>query len=158
MCQRPLQRHGSRPRGYLKQGQKEICQVERFYCPACHRHFTRLPPNLLPYKRYNANEIEAALQHLTTGGRMSGAPGGAEESTLRRWLKEFQGKIRDWAGQLEAILYRLQQRLASLTRLPLNPFQRLQAMLDEYPILPNCWTLLVKALYWLQKSPPHCLG
>jgi hypothetical protein len=132
--------------------------VDRFYCSGCHKCFTRLPSFLLPYKRYIADEIEAALQHLTSGGSLDKAPGGAEESTLRRWLKEFQGKIRDWAGQLESILWRLKQRIASLTRLPLNPFQRLKFVLSEYSALPSHWTLLVKALYWLQKSHPRCLG
>lgn len=132
--------------------------MERFYCPDCHKCFTRLPSYLLPYKRYTADEIETVLQHLAAGGTFAHATGEADERTLRRWLKEFQGKIRDWAGQLESILFRLKQRIASVIRLPLNPFHRLQSVLIEYSELPSHWTLLVKALYWLQKSHPHCLG
>jgi hypothetical protein len=66
--------------------------------------------------------------------------------------------MRDWAGQLEAVLWQLKQRIASIIRLSLNPLHRLQAVLSEYASLPSHWTLLVKALYWLQKSHPHCLG
>jgi hypothetical protein len=153
-----LQRHGSRPRSYIRLGQKQFCQVDRFFCPDCHKYFTRLPPFLLPYKRYTADEIESALQYLADGGSLSRTPGEADESTLRIWLKEFRGKMRDWTGQLESILLRLKQRIASVIRLPLNPFHRLQSILAEYPILPSHWTLLVKALHWLQKSYPHCLG
>jgi hypothetical protein len=132
--------------------------VERFYCPACHKSFSLLPSFLLPCKRYTASEIEAVLRHLAAGGSFSQAPGEADESTLRRWWKVFGGKIRDWSGQLEAILLRLKQPIASLTRLALNPFDRLQSVLSAYPELPSQWTLLVKTLYWLQKSHPHCLG
>ena len=112
----------------------------------------------MPFKRYSADEIEAALLYLAAGGPLAQAPGEADESTLRRWLKEFGGKMRDWAGQLEAVLLRLKQQITSVIRLPLNPLLRLQAVLDEYASLPSHWTLLVKALYWLQKSHPHCLG
>lgn len=73
-------------------------------------------------------------------------------------MKEFRGKMQDWAGELESILLRLKQHVASFTRLPLNPLHHLQSILAEYPVLPSHWTLLVKTLYWLQKSPPHCLG
>ncbi len=158
MCQKPLQRYGSRKRSYIHLGQKQFCQVERFYCPDCNRYFTRLPPFLLPFKRYTVDEIETALQHLEAGGTLAQSPGEADESTLRRWLKEFRGKIRDWAGQLESILFHLKQGIAGVIRLPLNPLQRLQSILAEYPVLPSPWTLLVKTLYWLQKSHPHCLG
>jgi hypothetical protein len=153
-----LQRHGTRLRVYLYLGQKQYCQVERFYCPDCHQTFTRLPAYLLPFKRYTADEIEAALQHLAAGGAFAQSPGDADERTLRRWMIEFRVKMQDWAGRLEAILLRLRQRLISLTGIVVNPFHRLQSVLSEYPGLPAQWTLLVKALWWLQKSHPHCLG
>lgn len=98
------------------------------------------------------------LHHLFKGGHLSDAPCGADESTLQRWWQEFSLKIRDWAGRLEAGLFRLFQRLESLTRLPVNPWQRLQQVVEAFAPLPSHWTLLVKALYWLQKSHPHCLG
>jgi len=132
--------------------------VSRFYCPVCQKAFTRLPAFLLPGKRYTAAEIEAVLRHLLAGHPLSQAPGEADESTLRRWLKEYRAKIQAWSGQLEAILWQLQQRLRRLTGLAVDPLQRLQSVLLEYPELPSHWTLLVKALYWLQKSHPRCLG
>jgi hypothetical protein len=153
-----LQRHGTRLRVYFSLGQKQYCQVERFYCPDCRQTFTRLPVYLIPYKRYSADEIEAALQHLAAGGTLAQSPGEADECTLRRWMKEFRVKMRDWAGRLEGLLLRLRQQLISLTGIMVNPFLRLQAVLSEYPGLPSHWTLLVKALHWLQKSHPHCLG
>jgi hypothetical protein len=157
-CLGYLHRHGSCSRQYISQGQKQYCQVERFYCPACYKSFTRLPPFLLPFKRYTADEIEMALQHLADGGTLAQAPGEADERTLRRWWQEFRPKVQDWTGQLEAILFHLRQRVSNLTRLAVNPLGRLKAILDKYAGLPSHWTLLVKALYWLQKSHPHCLG
>jgi hypothetical protein len=132
--------------------------VNRFNCPACHKCFTQLPPFLLPYKRYSADDIEIALRHQESGRTYKQAPGEVDERTLQRWKKEFQVKMRDWAGNLEAVLFQLRQQLSSLTRVALNPLQRLQSILSEYAGLPSHWTLLVKALYWLQKSHPRCLG
>jgi hypothetical protein len=113
---------------------------------------------LLPFKRYSADEIEAGLQYLEAGGSFSQAPGEVDERTLRRWWREFSPKVQDWAGQLEAILFHLRQRVSSLIGVAVNPICRLQAVLAKYADLPSHWTLLVKALYWLQKSHPHCLG
>jgi hypothetical protein len=113
---------------------------------------------LLPFKRYSANEIEASLHYLEGGGSLAQAPGEADERTLQRWKKEFQVTMQDWAGQLEAVLWQLKQRISSIIRLSLKPFHRLQAALSEYAELPSDWTLLVKTLYWLQKAHPRCLG
>jgi hypothetical protein len=127
-------------------------------CAACRQCFTLLPHWLLPFKRYTATEIEAVLRHVFKGHHLADAPSGAEESTLRRWWREFRPQIRDWGGLLEARLWRLYQRLESLIRLPVNPLQRLQKVVETLPALPAHWTLLVKTLWWLQKSHPHCLG
>jgi len=77
-------------------------RVWRFRCTACGKTFTRLPSFLLPFKHYVVKEIEGVMRHLCDGGKLSQAPSAAEESTLRRWWKEYSVKMQEWAGLLES--------------------------------------------------------
>ena len=77
----------------------------RFRCADCGKTFTRLPPFLFPFKHYMVKEIEGVMRHLCDGGQLSQAPSAAEESTLRRWWKEYRAKMQEWAGLLESRTY-----------------------------------------------------
>jgi hypothetical protein len=62
---------------------------------------------MLPHKHYSAIEIEEVLREEETKEERSIGPPNrfecqAEESTLRRWRKEFPEKIRQIASKLEA--------------------------------------------------------
>lgn len=152
-----MHKHGSRPRSFIDDGVKNWCRVWRFRCPACRKTFTRLPPFLLPFKRYIASEIEAVLGPVCGSGGSSRAPPAAEESTLRRWWNEYRRKADQWAGLLESRVYELSSQASSLVQLPTDPLRRLEKALSRLPTLPSRWSVLVKALHWVLSLHPLCV-
>lgn len=146
--------HGFRSRQARATGlEKQQRQAHRFFCPGCKKTFTCLPSHLIPFKQYVAPEIEGALWHMLEGGKVSDAPSGAAESTLRRWRDEFSSKMQEWAGLLEAIIFSLSGRISGFVR-DCHPLKRLEEVLSRLPALPSRWTAMVKALWWLKKSHP----
>jgi Domain of unknown function (DUF6431) len=121
-------------------------------CITCRKTFTRLPHFLLPFKRYPASEIEAVLRHLFSGGKLIKSPSGADESTLRRWWKEFSSKLEGWAGLLE-VMSQLSAQTSGIFCY-LHPLRRLEEVLSRLPALPSHWTVMVKTLWWLSTSHP----
>ena len=138
-------------------GEKKWCRVRRFSCMCCHKTFSRLPNFLLPYKHYVTQEIEQAL--LAPEGVASCAliSSSAEESTLRRWRKEYHYKMQHWAGILEAKAQEWFQQYQSLLDLSVQPLQRLRQARSLLPELPHRWPLLTQAIHWLSPSHPLCL-
>ena len=157
-CGGKVHKHGTRLRSYKIGDIKKWCRVWRFCCRKCGKTFTRLPWFLIPYKRYIAQEIEGVLYHLYSGGKLTKAPCFAEESTLRRWRKEFSYKIHQWAGLLESGVYKLLCRTTGIIRLSTDPLKRLKKALYRLAPLPSRWALMVKALYWILPSHPLCLS
>ena len=157
-CGGKVHGHGARPRQATTNGVKNWCQVQRFLCPRCKKTFTRLPYFLVPFKHYVASEIEGALRHIFNGGKISKAPSGAAESTLWRWRNEFSRQMQEWAGLLEAKIFRLSRRAPSFVRLLSHPLKRLEEALSHLPTLPFQWTVMVKTLWWLNPSHPLYLS
>ena len=112
-----------------------------------------MPPDLIPHKQYVAAEIEGALRHIFEGGKVSDAPSGAAESTLWRWLKEFSYKMQEWAGLLEARIFRLSGQIPGFVRNS-HPLKRLEEALSKLQDLPAQWPVMVKTLWWLKKTHP----
>jgi hypothetical protein len=120
----------------------------------CRKTSILLPCYLLPYKRYLAAEIEGVLRHLFDGGKLSESPSGADESTLRRWRKEFSHKMQEWAGLLEARVLRLIDRAPHIIQLSVHPLKRLEQALSYLPALPLSWTVILQTIWWLKNSHP----
>jgi hypothetical protein len=138
-------------------GEKKWCKVRRFLCTGCRKSFTRLPDFLIPYKHYVVREIEQFIRNMENGFSFNQTETGAEESTLRRWQKEFQGKMQVWAGKLESLAYTYFDKGAHLLSIPLKPLLRLEQAVARLPELPSRWTLFVQALHWLSPSHPLCV-
>lgn len=138
-------------------GEKKWCRVRRFRCTSCNKTFSRLPDFLLPYKHYVAREIEQVLQTFSGIKPSAQLSTGAEESTLRRWRKEFLHKMQHWAGSLEAKAQEWFQRGHSLLTVPSQPMRRLELAVSLLPKLPPRWPLFIQAIYWLQPSHPLCV-
>lgn len=86
------------------------------------------------------------------GSKLAQVPLGVNESTLRRWRKEFGGKMREWYGLLEGLLLNNHQT-PSLDNCD-HPLKRLEEALSHLPTLPSRWTVMVKTLWWLKTSYP----
>jgi len=94
------------------------------------------------------------LRHIYDGGELSRAPSGADESTLRRWRNEFSQKLKDWAGLLESLVFKLYSRPPNFIKLLSHPLKRLEEALSHLPALPSRWAVMVKTLWWLMISHP----
>lgn len=111
-----------------------------------------MPDFLLPFKHYVVEEIEGVLLHLYGGGKITDAPSAAEESTLRLWRTEYSRKMKEWAGLLESLVFKLRNQAPSLINYHLS-FERLEEALSRLPSLPSRWTVMVKTLWWLKILP-----
>lgn len=138
-------------------GEKKWCRVRRFRCPHCRKTFTRLPHFLIPFKHYMAREIEHVLRSILEGCPLTLVSSGAEESTLRRWQKEFKRKLQSWAGSLESKASGLFGEYPDLLSIPFHPLKRLEQALSRLPALPPAWPVLVKALHLINPSYPLCI-
>ena len=78
----------------------------------------------------------------------------ADESTIRRWRKEYGKKMVEWAGKLEAIVLMLYGHIPEVIQLASHPLKRLEQVLSFLPALPAQWTVITKTLWWLKKSHP----
>lgn len=154
LCGRNLHGHGTRKRHVRVGGNKIWYRIRRFRCPVCKKTFTLLEPCMIPYKHYAAVEIEDALKDIAAGVPFSQNSCVAEESTLRRWKRDFFSVIQEFIGQL-----------LSLTALDIMPkldiFQRLISLLTLlethiFTPLPVEWCNLVKLYYYI--SNPVCLS
>ena len=75
-----------------------------------------IPDFLYPYKRYIGAEIEAAIEPASNEKVIANITE-AEESTIRRWKKQFAG--------------RLAERLRVLERLLVNEYEKMISLLDN---------------------------
>jgi hypothetical protein len=113
---------------------------------------------MLPYKHYSAMEIEEVLREEETKEENSTAPPNkfecpAEESTLRRWRKEFSEKLRQIASRLEVEAETAALSLAS----PKSGLRRCRdALVSLGFVIPNdtCW---LSWAFFLSKTHPVCV-
>ncbi|MDP2729581.1 MAG: hypothetical protein Q8O55_03755 [Dehalococcoidales bacterium] len=65
--------------------------------------------------------------------------------------------MQQWAGLLEARVFKLFKRTPSFIELSSHPLKRLEKALSQLPDLPSLWTVMVKTLWWLNPSHLLCL-
>lgn len=101
-CNGSLDVIGSRQRKYITNlGEKRVLIIRRLRCEHCDRIHHELPDNLVPYKRYDSESIEAVI----TGDTALKVP--ADESTISRWRHWFSKLHNHFLGCLASIATRL---------------------------------------------------
>ncbi len=111
---------------------------------------------MIPHKHYHAAEVEAVVR-AASEGKSYRLPGlGAEESTLKRWIKGFWLESAALAGHLEALLMTINQSCASLCRPVQNAYARLKKAL--LPFVPACieGEVLSRA-FFIRRFHPVCV-
>ena len=81
----------------LKDGQCIVLSIRRLRCKTCGKIHTQLPDLVQPFKHYASRVIQKVLD-----GRSEGCC--AEDSTIRRWKREFENS----RGRMDAALSALQ--------------------------------------------------
>lgn len=119
--------------------------MQRLRCLACRCTRTLLQPNMLPHKHYAASEIEQVLNKQEDPA----APPhecGAEESTIRRWKREYPEKLSALAALLESLAN------VSTTRL-VPPLQRIYNVVNVLVRPPPRHSRLARA-FFCESNPP----
>ena len=112
---------------------------------------------MLPYKHYCAQEIEDSLSALESGAALNGVSCGAEESTLRRWQKEFRSILPILAAKLEALAQRWFDRKIPLGIRIASPLLHLKHSLELLEEPPDGWTVLGRS-FFQSRAHPLCIG
>jgi hypothetical protein len=111
---------------------------------------------MVPHKHYAASEIEDVLWEVEDAGAEGDGQipeTHAEESTLRRWIKDFSVQMPLMAGRLEQLASELGMRKESLMRLPEKPLQRLRRIVELLQEVPLGVSRLASAFGLLLSHP-----
>jgi hypothetical protein len=101
--------HDTRERGVFRyEGDREIYRLRRLKCSVCGKLHTELPDFILPFKRYDAQTIQATLDESPDNCCT------ADESTMARWRRDFAGAQEAIAALLVSYYMRLTENSASL--------------------------------------------
>jgi len=112
---------------------------------------------MLPHKHYSGPEIEKVLSAFEEGATVNSVETGAEESTLRRWKRQFSSVIPVLSVQLEALAYKFFLKETSLSALPDRPLWRLKRALGLVEEIYPGWTILGRS-FFRSLAHPLCLG
>jgi hypothetical protein len=111
---------------------------------------------MLPYKHYGAEEIEETIQSLEVGTPIRFLESTAEESTIRRWSKEYGALLPELAGKLEALFQFLSCKKIPLLEYLSKPFERLKKAFFLL-VEPSSGEPVLSRASFLAKSHPLCL-
>jgi hypothetical protein len=98
--------------------------------PECKKTHVIIPDFLNPNKRYIGAEIEATIEAKTIGGVQSDTQ--AEESTRRRWIKQFAERLPEILNALMRLLMIEYQNMLSLLECS-GGLKRLRKLLELFP-------------------------
>jgi hypothetical protein len=135
LCNGVLKIHGSYWR-HIHDANNEIHEgwVAQGHCEACKIYPSLIPDFIMPYKHYEAAVIEAAISKVEEEGglRLNESP--ADDSTIRRWVKEFKERGALAAGRLLSILYAVYERhISALEIQNLSLMKQLARLMREMP-------------------------
>jgi len=131
MCLRPLRRHSSYERGIRETGEK--IRITMVWCRACGEWHALLPDFLLPQKHYSGNEIESVIIDSGTLP-VSQIDTEVSESTVRRWIKQIGGKIKEAVSKLKYLFRRSGQAVGEIKIDPGPCYSELEQILEMAPL------------------------
>ena len=134
-CLRPMSRHSSYVRGIRETG--EEITIIMVWCGKCRNWHALLPDFLLPRKHYSGNEIESVIIDSATES-VSRIDTEASESTVRRWIKQIGGRIRDAVGKLKYIFRRDGQAVSEAAIDAGHCYSELEQILEMAPRSVKC--------------------
>ena len=99
-CDHVLKYRNSRLRNLLNElGEKTAYLLRRLWCDGCKHLHTEIPDFIQPYKQYGSSVIQEVLD----GG---GSTCAADDSTIRRWRRDFKEAKADIEQRLKSIYAR----------------------------------------------------
>jgi hypothetical protein len=143
VCGSKTHRHG----GYWRNAwctentKKEKLWIVRVRCAneGCGTTHALIPDFLIPFKKYVASEVEEAVMEQLIGPKMATLETEAEESTIRRWWRQYKERTAKAANELEALLMKEHSKMVSLLKADMVGVKRLKILIERFPqILSTC--------------------
>ncbi len=118
-CQHPMGVKGNTKRvWWLGNGECRTLVIRKLRCSACEKGHHELPNFLVPYKRYDADTIQAVLTTPSQSCEQC-----VSDSTISRWRASFSSLAPYYFNALLAIFSQLNQRMTVSSKpTPLHPF------------------------------------
>jgi hypothetical protein len=102
--------------------------------PDCKKTHVVIPDFLCPYKRYVGAEIEAAVA-AQNSKEATNSNTAAEESTIRRWRKQFAMRLKERLNTLERTLLKEYTQMVSLLNNS-QGIERVRKLMQLFPKRP----------------------
>jgi hypothetical protein len=129
-CLHPMVAHSSYGRGIKETGER--IAITMVWCRACEIWHSLLPEFLLPHKHYSGNEIESVIiDSATEPVSLIETP--ASESTVRRWIKDVGGRVRQAVGVLKYMFGCGGKAVSEAAIDPDTPYSELEQILEMAP-------------------------
>lgn len=114
---------GSRKRKYISSdGNRNTLVIRRLRCRQCKHIHHELPDILVPYKRYDSESIESALEDRNN------LAVAADDSTISRWRVWFSAGLNHFLGCLTSITAKLGKK--AVENIACSPRSRFQRVID----------------------------
>ena len=136
ICHGFLHLHGSYPRHCRdEEGKRHDGWIAQGCCAACDKYPALIPSFIKPYKHYRADIIEWVIGDAEEGNNVEDIAGcGADASTMRRWVREFNARGEQAARRLASLQTTARGAHASPPKLRGMPLLRqLARLLRAYP-------------------------
>ena len=130
LCLKAMARHSSYTRGIKETG--EEIEITVAWCSKCEKWHSLQPDFLLFRKHYSGNEIEGVIIDSATEPA-SNIETEASEPTVRRWIKQVGGRIRQAASLLKYIFGRAGQAVSEIAVDAGHCYDELQQILEMAP-------------------------
>ena len=86
---------------------------------------------MLPYKHYPAHVIESAVESFERGTPVNEIATDAEESTLRRWRRQFNTALPEMCGKLKIVVKFVAKEKSSLCEIAKTHLAQLKIYLES---------------------------
>jgi len=129
-CLLPMARHSCYERRIKETGDQ--ITITMVWCRGCNNWHSLQPDFLLPRKHYSGNEIESVIiDSATEPAKLIDTA--ASESTIRRWIRYVNERIRQAVGVLKYLFGRAGQAVNEVTVVPGAAYSELEQILELAP-------------------------
>ena len=121
--------------------EKEKLWIVRVRCAnkVCGITHALIPDFLIPFKKYVACEVEDAVSEQLKRHRIANFNTEADESTIRRWWRQYKERTAKVANELESLLMKEYAKMVSLLKADVVGVKRLKILIERFPqILNTC--------------------
>jgi hypothetical protein len=127
LCAQPMALHSSYQRGIKETGQKVTIKI--VWCSKCPKWHALLPDFLLPNKHYSGNEIESVIID-SDSIPVNQIETEASESTVRRWIKQINERIKRGIGILKYLFIQAGQGVSEVAIDTGSGYSELEQLLE----------------------------